>query len=157
MEWAPYDDSGVVLRDQNGFPIDYIAPGKVRIKWTCQCGKSLWDDYLELRPGAAADLQKQLDVNERIRVQSSSSEENANAVKTSRASSHMTEPVDKKFLLLCFRKPGDAIRLYQLDITEVNNDVQLFRIIKNTFTTHQGLLGRLLFSRTIDSIAFRKV
>ncbi|KAL8977291.1 MAG: hypothetical protein Q9205_006874 [Flavoplaca limonia] len=35
----------------------FIPPGKTRIRWTCRCGKSLYDDFEELRPGAARDLE----------------------------------------------------------------------------------------------------
>lgn len=35
--------------------------GKVRIGWVCRCGVILWDDYKELRPGAADDLRKSLE------------------------------------------------------------------------------------------------
>lgn len=49
-----------------------IEEGKKRIRWTCECGTPLWDDFRELQPGAAEKLRKQLDVHERIRAQSSS-------------------------------------------------------------------------------------
>ena len=35
-----------------------VAPGEVRIRWICLCGTALWDDFKELRPGAAEDLQR---------------------------------------------------------------------------------------------------
>ena len=38
-----------------------LDQGKVRVRWTCQCGKRLWDDFLELRAGAAEDLRKSLE------------------------------------------------------------------------------------------------
>ena len=39
--------------ERNGKP---IAPGRTRLNWTCSCGKALHDDFVELRPGALADL-----------------------------------------------------------------------------------------------------
>lgn len=38
-----------------------LDEGKVRVRWTCQCGKKLWDDFVELRAGAAEDLRKSLE------------------------------------------------------------------------------------------------
>ena len=38
-----------------------LGAGKVRIRWTCHCGKRLWDDFVELRAGAADDLRKSLE------------------------------------------------------------------------------------------------
>ena len=45
-----------------------LGRGKIRIRWTCQCGRRLWDDYEELRPGAAEDLRRSLDYYERAGV-----------------------------------------------------------------------------------------
>lgn len=44
---------------------------RVRIRWTCQCGEELWDDFEELRPGAAEDLRKSLDIHERVKMSQS--------------------------------------------------------------------------------------
>ncbi len=38
-----------------------LDEGKVRVRWTCQCGRRLWDDFVELRAGAAEDLRKSLE------------------------------------------------------------------------------------------------
>ncbi|KAI4092076.1 MAG: hypothetical protein LQ344_003731 [Seirophora lacunosa] len=37
-----------------------VAAGKTRIRWTCACGSRLYDDFVELRPGAADDLKSSL-------------------------------------------------------------------------------------------------
>ena len=37
-----------------------IMPGSTRLHWTCACGKALHDDFVELRPGALADLDELL-------------------------------------------------------------------------------------------------
>ena len=42
------------LKDQN----------KVRIRWRCRCDSMLWDDFRELRPGAAEDLRRCLNLYE---------------------------------------------------------------------------------------------
>ncbi|KAL9070497.1 MAG: hypothetical protein Q9161_004793, partial [Pseudevernia consocians] len=41
-----------------------LDEGKVRVRWTCQCGNRLWDDFVELRAGAAEDLRKSLEIFE---------------------------------------------------------------------------------------------
>ena len=38
-----------------------LDEGKVRIRWTCRCGMKLWDDFKELRPGAAEELRRSLE------------------------------------------------------------------------------------------------
>ncbi|KAF7507687.1 hypothetical protein GJ744_010240 [Endocarpon pusillum] len=38
-----------------------LENGKVRVRWTCRCGRQLYDDFKEARPGAAEDLGKLLD------------------------------------------------------------------------------------------------
>ena len=38
-----------------------LDEGKVRVRWTCQCGRRLWDDFVELRVGAAEDLRRSLE------------------------------------------------------------------------------------------------
>lgn len=37
-----------------------VPPGHVRVRWTCACGQHIYDDYIENRPGAAAELQAHL-------------------------------------------------------------------------------------------------
>ena len=38
-----------------------LEEGKVRIRYRCQCGKQIFGDYQELRPGAAAEWQERLE------------------------------------------------------------------------------------------------
>ncbi|KAJ8058189.1 hypothetical protein OCU04_012388 [Sclerotinia nivalis] len=37
-----------------------VAHGKTRIEWSCKCGQKLYDDFTELRPGAASRLEQAL-------------------------------------------------------------------------------------------------
>ena len=37
-----------------------LEGGKTRVRWRCVCGRKMYDDFIELRPGAAADLEKWL-------------------------------------------------------------------------------------------------
>ena len=37
-----------------------VADGQVRIRWRCSCGESLYDDFVELRSGAASRLEARL-------------------------------------------------------------------------------------------------
>ena len=50
----PFDPSCRQIRETK------LGRGKVRIRWTCQCGAVLWDDFKELRPGPAEELRKNL-------------------------------------------------------------------------------------------------
>ena len=37
-----------------------IERGKTRVRWTCRCGRNLYDDYEELRPGALEEIRQLL-------------------------------------------------------------------------------------------------
>ena len=37
-----------------------LEGGKTRVRWRCVCGRKMYDDFIELRPGAAADLERLL-------------------------------------------------------------------------------------------------
>ncbi|TKA35646.1 hypothetical protein B0A54_12614 [Friedmanniomyces endolithicus] len=45
---------------RNYGPEPDLVPGKVRVRWMCSCGKQLYDDYTEKRPGAARELEAYL-------------------------------------------------------------------------------------------------
>ena len=73
---------------------EYMEPlledNKTRIRWTCQCGERLWDDFIELRPGAANALQYELDFHARASAKTASNldapESTANTAPNSDAS-----------------------------------------------------------------------
>ena len=172
-----------------------LDKGKKRIRWTCDCGKTLWDDFEELRPGAAEELRRSLnshrsscnaqDTNSaqeppavhtegEIRVpatgvavsgsQSSVVQGTANdpivaSNRTSVPCSSQGSPqsTHKKYVLLCLSKTGDALRLYQLNVQDIKNDVQLFQMLKAAYTAHRGALTRFLLPRKIKSVKFTKV
>ncbi|KAF4620152.1 hypothetical protein G7Y89_g14668 [Cudoniella acicularis] len=46
-----------------------LVAGKTRIEWKCKCGQMLWDDFVEIRPGAASRLREEL-VNSHLNVTS---------------------------------------------------------------------------------------
>lgn len=37
-----------------------LEEGKSRVRWKCRCGRSMFDDFIERRPGAARDLEQSL-------------------------------------------------------------------------------------------------
>lgn len=55
---------------------EYMEPpledNKTRIRWTCHCGERLWDDFMELRQGAANDLQHSLNFHARAGAKTAS-------------------------------------------------------------------------------------
>lgn len=179
-----------------------LPSDKIRIRWTCQCGKMLWDDFEELRPGAADHLQRDLDSYKRasmgelhgiITQASGSNYPHIPApvyVSTSRSGSTVpafvsstysgsnpitsrgsivgvatnaaspgTPPTLEKenFLLLCSSKPNDTLRLSQLYVGEINDDVTLFRRLNEVYEENRGKLTRVFSLRKIKSINFRKV
>ncbi len=45
---------------RNYGPEQPVQPGKVRVRWTCPCGEQLHDDFVEIRQGAARELEAYL-------------------------------------------------------------------------------------------------
>ncbi|KAK5711950.1 hypothetical protein LTR17_018158 [Elasticomyces elasticus] len=51
---------GISWLQRNFGPEPDLDPGKVRVRWTCSCGKQLYDDFQEKRSGAARELEAYL-------------------------------------------------------------------------------------------------
>lgn len=186
-----------------------LASGKIRIRWTCQCGKMLWDDFEELWPGASETLQRDLDsykrasvskphcsINQAADVNSpqippsvfasasnwgfrfvtffprtlalfsstlfeinpkSSGGSVAGATASAASPISPTTVDEENFLLLCSSKPNDTLRLSQLYVGNINDDVGLFRRLNEVYTNNRGRLTRVFSLRKINSINFRKV
>ncbi|USP76320.1 uncharacterized protein yc1106_03594 [Curvularia clavata] len=71
-----------LLRDATG-PERPVQKGHVRVRWTCSCGESLYDDFIEQRPNAARLLEAYLN---RPRVQTSQSSASQSSTMSSVAS-----------------------------------------------------------------------
>lgn len=153
----------------------------------------LWDDFRELRPGAAEDLRACLNFHEstlnsqgtnnlqqlpmlplggnaagsvaRMPVSSyaaasdqlSTVDAAEGGIMTAESPPSNISSLEAKYLLLCFKKPRDTLRLYHLSVENVKNDFQLFQLLRQTYQTYRGLSGRLFSPRHVRSIAFRKV
>ncbi|MCJ1224510.1 hypothetical protein MMC12_001155, partial [Toensbergia leucococca] len=52
----PWITSGMVLK----FFEPRLKPNRVRIRWQCRCGYKSYDDFTEIRPGAAKEYEHQL-------------------------------------------------------------------------------------------------
>ena len=63
-----------------------LIDGKKRVRWRCGCGRNLYDDFTELRSGAAAKLEKWLNDSMRKRTGSSASNSQRSATLTSAVS-----------------------------------------------------------------------
>ena len=162
-----------------------IDRDKVRIRWKCRCGKQLWDDFRELRPGAAEDLRKCLGSCEStMSAQATQNSQRTLILCPLNVVSPVSVPrrpvsldagtpghvsavdvetplpvpscAEAKFLLLCFRKPQDTLRLYHLSVEHIKTDFQLFQLLQQTYRAYRGVSARLLSPRKIKSIAFRK-
>ena len=64
---------------------------KTRVRWRCVCGRQMYDDFIELRPGAAADLEKWL--NDSIRNHAVNRASNSSQDSTWRSSNASSEGV----------------------------------------------------------------
>lgn len=63
-----------------------LVDGKKRVRWRCGCGRNLYDDFTELRSGAAAELEKWLNDSMRTHAGSSASNSQQSATLTSAVS-----------------------------------------------------------------------
>jgi hypothetical protein len=52
--------NSILWLHRNYGPEQPVKSGKVRVRWTCSCGKQLYDDFVELRAGAARELEAYL-------------------------------------------------------------------------------------------------
>ena len=176
-----------------------LDEGKVRVRWTCQCGNRLWDDFVELRAGAAEDLRKSLEIFENnvlkrpqgsadnaqgpnalqeppaaylpasssnnaistgVSTTLGSSETSPSAVTSARdtiSSESKIEIPGDKFLLLCFSKTNDTLRVSQHPVQHITNDFQLFQMLRDVYADRRGTFARLFSPRKIVSLSFRKV
>lgn len=62
-----------------------LETGKKRVRWQCGCGRKMYDDFTELRSGAAAELEKWLNDSVRKYPASSASESQQSRVPRSAA------------------------------------------------------------------------
>lgn len=60
-----------------------LIDGKKRVRWRCGCGRNCYDDFTELRSGAAAELEKWLNDSMRKHAGSSASNSQQSAALTS--------------------------------------------------------------------------
>lgn len=51
---------GISWLERSYGPEPPVEAGRVRVRWTCSCGDQLYDDFTELRPGAARALEAYL-------------------------------------------------------------------------------------------------
>ncbi|KAL9629480.1 MAG: hypothetical protein Q9164_006864 [Protoblastenia rupestris] len=188
-----------VLNRLNGYLEPPLDRGKIRVRWTCKCGRRLWDDFQELRPGAAEDLRKKLDYHEMMSTrlhqvivgdaEGTHSPLSRNPV--SLPMQHLAHPpritpnmhfmhhagtpigrmpatdtapdphdprtLEMNFLLLCFQKPSDTLRLFQLDLQHTTDDFELFKMLRETYRSHRGILARMFSLRKVVSVNFKKV
>ena len=63
-----------------------LVDGKKRVRWRCGCGRNLYDDFTELRSGAAAELEKRLNGSMKQHAGSSASNSQQSATLTSAVS-----------------------------------------------------------------------
>ncbi|MCJ1387086.1 hypothetical protein MMC17_010215 [Xylographa soralifera] len=68
--------NGMILM---GLSEPQVESPKVRIRWRCKCGKKLYDDYEELRPGGLAEIEELLKRQGGIQIASGCERNNANS------------------------------------------------------------------------------
>lgn len=60
-----------------------LAKGKTRIRWRCGCGRKMYDDFTELRSGAAVELERSLNASMRTHAVSDASHSSRNVTSVS--------------------------------------------------------------------------
>ncbi len=68
-----------------------LEAGKTRVRWRCGCRRNMYDDFTEVRPGAAADLEKWLNKSMRNHAAAGSSNAPNNAITRSSPPSSVTD------------------------------------------------------------------
>ena len=81
-----------IVLSQLGLAERPLRIGKERVRWRCGCGRSLYDDFTELRSGAAAELEKWLNDPMRKHAGSGTSSHQQNAALRSTASPNAGVP-----------------------------------------------------------------
>jgi hypothetical protein len=137
-----------------------LAPGFKRARWTCSCGQPMWDDYIELRPGAVQQLEDSLRHGNASTTTSETSFMSIGSVvsvmiqgireafrndpklpqhRQSTASSQPTntpatsDAPNPPVYLLVSRKGGRfADRLLQISISDLGNDQKLFAALRRS-------------------------
>ncbi|KAG8525234.1 uncharacterized protein KY384_008878 [Bacidia gigantensis] len=237
-----------------------LQDGQTRIRWTCQCGSLLWDDFSELRPGAVEALRRSLhfpdimgdfnDASTRRRhskaaekrithlldddsetsslsdappqipgyISDDDSETSSISGPPPQIPGHFPEDMDdalsgsevpgqrsghaniglpttgdpsgnppsghaageqdivpgqehrttssgwsfdsiyteKKYLLLCISRKHDTLRLLQLNVENIGNDFQLFKMLRDVYTSRLNPVSRYISLRKLGSVKFRK-
>ena len=62
-----------------------------------------------------------------------------------------------KYLLLCLGRRNDALRLHQLNLESISDDVQLFELLRKKHLQYKGIFTRSLWPKRVVSVNFRKV
>ena len=68
-----------------------LVVGKTRVRCHCECGRNMYDDFTEVRPGAAAELEKLLNQSMRNHAAAGSSHTSHNATPRSSSPSSVTD------------------------------------------------------------------
>ena len=71
-----------------------LEGGKTRVRWRCVCGRQMYDDFIELRPGAAAEFENRL--NNSIRKHAIPGASNPSQDDTSRSSTSSSARISEQ-------------------------------------------------------------
>ncbi|KAL8899612.1 MAG: hypothetical protein Q9207_006108 [Kuettlingeria erythrocarpa] len=162
-----------------------VAAGHIRIRWTCSCGRRLYDDFLETRPGAAKELEAALDSQGEQRSSGQSS-----------ASSNQTQPVvsvgtsippaafpvpgniapynprpmdgrptsttitcgpESNWLLVCAQAWQRPISLLHLSVCLIRSDRELFVELRQRYTGLKKAWWSRLSMKSVRSIRYVQV
>ncbi|KAI8945531.1 hypothetical protein F4801DRAFT_568092 [Xylaria longipes] len=177
-----YGNASNIAADLQSFPIlvdrifDLLVPlqeppipaGKKRVRWTCQCGTRLFDDFVELKRGAIDNLEAELQQRASIDVFGALKQvgklldaairtwitlrftgkksQKSNPASTSlplhntnaQAASTFTPSGSNLHLLLCIEKGDFQTKLYQKIIDGYSNDKGVFRFLHDEYHNYRN-------------------
>ncbi|RWA08278.1 hypothetical protein EKO27_g6831 [Xylaria grammica] len=130
-------------------PVPY---GKKRVRWTCQCGTRLFDDFVELKPGAIENLEAELQkhgstgrfealkqLGRLSRLKKSNAAPMPLPLHTTNAQTPSTAPSSGSNLrlLLCIEKGQFETKLHQKIVDGCSNDKEVFRFLHGEYHNYR--------------------
>ncbi|KAE9376310.1 hypothetical protein N431DRAFT_462155 [Stipitochalara longipes BDJ] len=155
-----------------------IPIGKTRIEWKCKCGRSIYDDFIELQLGAAERLKQTLThpTNAQFHqlvhdslfavfgkgTQSSLPLHERHTRSNALSRDDQTLPVPQmtlpkpQFLPICYSEGRYATRLMQPDLVtqNINSDRAFFELLRKSYQVTRGRISSFVSLQTLSSIKF---
>ncbi|KAF3049196.1 hypothetical protein E8E11_010184 [Didymella keratinophila] len=96
-----------------------IPPGMIRVRWSCKCGHSSFDDFREYQSGAVDELAEEMQRRAVVKVDPPAQ-------------------LPVRHLMACIHRTKYHVELFQDQIQNITSDKDLFRFLEDRFKTRRG-------------------